>query len=251
MEFPGLSLRKQTDSLVDGVKGQLGGILIFIAVIWGVYLSDYIPYVEWYKWLALRPRQLYGLHGIATMPFVHGSIAHILSNTIPLIITLITLAALRPKTWPWVVALIILVSGALTWMFGENSPIVGASALVLGLVTFLIFPGMGLVAWWGLNRIRKEPQPYPFQVRILPLIVSGVVGFFCLDNLFFNLVPVFAPMAGGSISWRAHWCGAIAGCLVALIFARSGQADKLPQEVANVLKDFDGDTKRAHNVTST
>lgn len=251
MELPGMSLKRRADSLVDDIQGQLGGIVLFVGCIWLIFLSDYVPYVEWYRWLALRPRQLIGLHGIVTMPFVHGSFAHILSNTIPLIIMLLTLAALRPQTWRWVVAALILMSGLLTWTFGENNPIVGASALVLGLVTFLTAPGLGLLTWWGLNRVRHRPRPYPFRVRLVPLLVSGVVGFFCLDNLFFNLVPVFAPIGGASVSWRAHWCGAIAGCIVAFVFARSGQIDSLPKEVEDVMQSLAAESQNASHSRTT
>ncbi len=239
MEFPGLPFRKQADSFVDGLLSQLGGITLFIGIIWIIFLTDYIPFLQWHQWLALRPRQLIGLHGILTMPFVHGSIPHIVSNTIPMIITLLTLAALRPKTWPWVVLAVILVSGALTWLFGENHPIVGASALVLGLVTFLVAPGGFLLSWWGYQRLMGHSRPYPLKIHIVPLIVSGLVGFFCLDNLFFNLVPVMAPMGGANVSWRAHWCGALAGFIVAFLFARTGQTDAVPRDVREVFEDFD------------
>lgn len=232
MDIPGLSFSKQADSFLEALKGQLGGIVILIAAIWAVFVTDYIPYIQWHQWLALRPRHLTGLHGILTMPFVHGGFAHILSNTIPLIITLITLAALRPKTWPYVVGLLILTSGTLTWLVGGyDQSIVGASGLVLALVTFLVAPGGFILAWWGYHWFRKESKPYPYKIRLIPLVVSGLVGFFCLDNLFLNLVPVFA-MPGSNVSWRAHWCGAIAGLLVAFVFVRSGQVDSLPEELA-------------------
>lgn len=230
MKMPGMSfVSKQADSIVDAAKEQLGGVFALIAVIWVVYILDFIPYVQFSHWLALRPRQLIGLPGVVTMPFVHGGLAHILSNTVPLIITLITLVVLKPKTWPKVVGLLIVTSGALTWIFGEPTLIVGASALVLALVTFLVSPGGFLVGWWGYNRIRKQSKPYPYEIRMIPLVVSAVVGFFCLDNLFFNLVPVFAPMGGANVSWRAHWCGAIAGCIVAFFFIRAGQSDDIGQ----------------------
>lgn len=258
MELPGLSLRKQLDEFVDGVWGQLGGIFFFIAAIWALFLTDYIPYLDWHRWFALRPRHITGAIGILTMPFVHGSLAHILSNTIPLIITMITLAALRPKTWAWVVGLLIVVSGALTWLVGGyNQVIVGASALVLGMVTFLIAPGLFLLVWWGYHKLRGQSKTYPFKIRLIPIVVSGVVGFFCLDNLFFNLVPVMAPIGGANVSWRAHWCGAIAGCIVAFLFIRSGQVDDLPDEVKNtlneftsnksVVEDFEADPKTPYN----
>ena len=236
MDLFGRSVRKQVDSLVDGLLSQLGGILLFLGVIWLFFLTDYIPFLDWHQWFAIRPRQVVGLHGILTMPFAHGSLAHILSNMIPLVVALLTLATLRPKSWPYVVGLLIVVSGALTWALGENNPIIGSSGLVLALVMFLISPGVFLIGWWGWNRARKQSKPYPFQVHVLPLAVSGLVGFFCLDNLFFNLVPISVQMDGGNISWRAHWCGALAGCLVAFLFARSGQADSIPDTVNQVFE---------------
>lgn len=228
MEFPELSLKRHTDSFVDAAKSQFGGILLFVSVIWIVFLADYLPYVHLQRWLALYPRDVSGLLGVATMPFVHGSLKHIVSNTIPLIIMLISLAAMRPKQWPVVVALITVVSGALTWLVASSTnQIVGASGLVLGLVTFLIAPGGFLVGWWAMNRFTKRDKPYPFKVRLVPIIASAVVGFFCLDNLFFNLIPVFAPMGGQGISFTAHWCGAAAGLIVAFLFARNGEMAEL------------------------
>lgn len=235
MELPSLSIKQQASSFIESARSQLIGIGALVGAVWLVFLLDYIPYLEWHEWLALRPRQVVGLHGVLTMPLVHASLAHILSNTIPLVITLVTLSALRPRTWPYVVGCVVVVSGLLTWVLGKNTAIIGASGLVLGLVTFLVAPGGFVLTWWGLNRMRKEAKPYPLKVHVVPLIVSAVVGFFCLDNIFFNLVPVFAPMGGANVSWRAHWCGAIAGCIVALIFARSGQPDALPGRVGSVL----------------
>lgn len=257
MELPGLSFKKQLDGFIDGVWSQLGGIAILLGAIWLVFLTDYIPYVQWSDWLALRPRHVTGLHGILTMPFAHGGFAHILSNTIPLIITLLTLTALRPKTWKWVVGLLIVTSGALTWLIaGYNSSIVGASGLVLALVTFLISPGLFLLAWWGYQRFWGHSKPYPFKIRLIPIAVSAVVGFFCMDNLFFNLVPVMAPMGGSNVSWPAHWSGAIAGCIVAFLFIRSGEGDALPDEVneaitelkskGTTMEDLEGDPKNPY-----
>ena len=223
MELPALSLKKHTDSIVDAAKNQFGGIVLMIAVIWGFFLASYLL-VDLKRWLALYPRQLTGVLGIVTMPLVHQGLSHIVSNTIPLIVMLITLAALRPKQWMYVVGLVTVVSGGLTWVVASSdNHIMGASGLVLGLVTFLIAPGAFLSGWWLWNRFRKQAKPYPFQVRFIPLAVSAVVGFFCLDNIFFNLVPVFAPLGGQHISYAAHWCGAASGLIVAFLFARNGE----------------------------
>lgn len=227
-----LSLKKQAGSVLDAAKSQFGGILVLIAVLWGVFLASYIPYLDVNRWFALYPRQMTGALGIATMPLVHGSLVHIVSNTIPLVVMLLTLVTLQPKRWVHVVALITLISGGLTWLLASsNQQIVGASALVLGLVTFLIAPGFFVVAWWLWNRFRATSQPYPFSIRLVPLVVSAVIGFFCLDNIFFNLVPVFPSMGGQSVSYTAHWCGAAAGFIVAFLFAREETAVSTPSPV--------------------
>lgn len=225
MNFQTLSLKKYADSIFDAAKSQFGGILLLIGGIWAVYLLDFVPFINLGDWLALYPRRITGLIGIATMPLVHGGLTHLVSNTIPLIVTLITLATLRPKQWVTIVGLITVLSGVLTWVAASSqTQIVGASGLILGLVTFLIAPGGFVLAWWVRNRFSKQERPYPFQVALLPIVVSAVVGFFCLDNLLFNLVPIFAPMGGNGISYTAHWCGAIAGVIVAFFWARNGES---------------------------
>ncbi|MEM7045379.1 MAG: rhomboid family intramembrane serine protease, partial [Pseudomonadota bacterium] len=60
-------------SLVDRARP----IVILIGVIWAVFLLDLILPLEK---LGLVPRSLVGLIGIVTMPFLHGSFGHLLSN---------------------------------------------------------------------------------------------------------------------------------------------------------------------------
>jgi len=211
-------LKQQADSLVDSAKNQFGGILAVVAAIWAVYAVDLvIPFVSFNDYLALTPRTATGAIGIVTMPLLHSGFYHILSNTIPLIIMLLTLAVLRPKNWMLIVGLITIVSGALTWMLASTS-VVGASALVLGLMTFLLAPGGFYLGWLGMNRVRKESKPYPFKVRLMPMVVSGAVGFFFFSSLVAGLIP-----GRPGVSWAAHVSGALAGLIIAFIFARSGE----------------------------
>ncbi len=211
-------IKQQTDSLVDAAKNQFGGILAVVGVIWGVYLVDFIiPFVNFNNWLALTPRTASGAVGIVTMPLLHSGFYHILSNTIPLIIMLLALAVLRPKNWLIIVGLITVVSGTLTWLLASSS-VVGASALVLGLMTFLLAPGCFYLVWLGLNRVRNEAKPYPFKIRLVPMAVSGAVGFFFFSSLVAGLIP-----GRPGVSWAAHVSGAIAGLIVAFLFSKSGE----------------------------
>jgi len=226
------TVKEHADSVVDAAKQQLGGILLVVGVIWGVYLIDFVlPFVNFNDYLALVPRKASGLIGVLTMPLVHGGFRHLLSNTIPLIIMLLAIAILRPKRWMLIVGLITLLSGALTWLLASTN-VVGASALVLGLMTYLLAPGGFYLAWIGLNRfVRKESRPYPFKIRMVPMIVSGVVGFFFLSSLISNLIPGLP-----GVSWTAHFSGAVAGVIVAFWFANSGEtAESIGKQDASPL----------------
>jgi membrane associated rhomboid family serine protease len=174
--------------------------LIFVAVIWAVFLLDQLPGVQLDHFLALKPRTLPGLVGIVTMPFLHGGWLHIISNTVPLLVLLMLLAGSRADSWQ-VVALVVLLGGGLTWLLGGQASHVGASGLVLGLVTFLIASGL-------------------LERRPIPLVISIVVGLLYGMSLIRGLIPFFPT--GQQISWSAHWCGAAAGIGVAYMLARRG-----------------------------
>lgn len=233
MELPGLSIKKQLDGFVDGIKDQIGGVVIVVAALWGLFLLDVVAYwigFDFRDWFSLRPRTFSGLPGIFTSPFVHGDVWHLIGNTWGLVVAMLALVVIRPKTWMRVLIGVYLISGTLTWMFGGmggNSAIVGASGVVMGLVTFLVAPGVFLLGWWGYNKITKQRKPFPMDVQLVPLVVAAVAGFFYVDNLFFNLVPVPALTTGGNTSWSAHWCGAIAGLIVAFIFLKNDEIDQL------------------------
>lgn len=235
MELPGLSFKKQLDGFVDGVKDQLGAVVLVIAALWVVFgvdvLASFVGF-DFREWFSLRPRTLTGLIGIVTMPIVHGDIWHLISNTWGLVVAMLALVVIRPKTWLNVLFGVYLVSGILTWLFGgigANTAIVGASGVVMGLMTFLIAPGVFLLGWWGYNKVTKQKKPFPLDVQLIPLVIAAIAAFFYVDNLFFNLVPVPALTTGGNTSWSAHWCGAVAGLVVAFMFLKNEEADRQPE----------------------
>ena len=74
------------------------------------------------------------------MPFLHANLHHILSNTFPLFILLVLLAGSKARSWEIVVD-IVLLGGALLWLFGRPGDVIGASGLIFGLIAFLILSG--------------------------------------------------------------------------------------------------------------
>ncbi len=96
----------------------------------------------------LRPRSLDGLLDILTFPLLHANLAHLFSNTLPLIIFgfLVLLSGLR--VFFTALALSWLGSGAAVWLIGGLHVTVGASGLVFGLFAFLLVRGFFNRNWW-------------------------------------------------------------------------------------------------------
>jgi membrane associated rhomboid family serine protease len=155
----------------------------------------------------LRPRDIDGLVGIVTMPFLHASFAHLLGNTAPFIF--IGWAVLLSGVRPFVVSsgIVILVGGLVTWLIapsvGPHGGVVGASALIMGWLGYLL------------------GRAY-FSRRILWIIVAVAVVFF-----FGTLLGGLFPSVGADVSWQAHVAGFAAGVLAAwLMHPRHDQGSR-------------------------
>lgn len=181
-------IRSGSRSNVHTVPEELHGVVLFLAAIWIVYAVSLILPIDR---LGLYPRSLSGLLGIVTMPFLHANVFHLLGNTIPLAVLLTLLAGSRANSTE-VVASIVVIGGALLWVFGRSAIHVGASGLISGLATFLITAGLR-------------------ERRIIPLVVAVIV--FCFYGM--TLVRGLIPWPGSNVSWDGHLTGAIAGILVA------------------------------------
>lgn len=172
------------------IRDEIQGIGAFIGTIWVVFLVSLVaPSINHY---GLTPRQMDGLIGVVTMPFLHGNLQHIMSNTIPLVVLLFLTYETRANPWV-VVALTTVLSGSLLWLFGRNATHIGASGLVTGLATFLILIGF-------------------LEKRVIPILIAILVGFLYGGSLVLGVIPRF----GSNVSWDGHLCGAIAGAIVAL-----------------------------------
>jgi membrane associated rhomboid family serine protease len=177
------------------IREEIHGVVLFVGAIWVVYfVSIMLPGVDRY---GVVPRKFSGLAGIVTAPFLHANFAHLLSNTVPLVMLLILLPGSRAESWE-VVSIITVLSGLLLWIFGRPAVHIGASGLISGLTAFLILSGF-------------------LEQRIIPLLISLLVGFLYGGSLFLGVLP----RIGSTVSWEGHLCGAIAGGIVAYFVAHS------------------------------
>ncbi len=175
------------------VGEEIKGVLVFVGIVWAVFLADFVIPGDLNRF-GIVPRTTSGLFGVATMPFLHGGWGHLLSNTIPLIVLLCLLAGSRANSAA-VVAAIVLLGGALLWLFGRGGRVhVGASGLIYGLIAFLLVAGFR-------------------ERRFVPLAVAVVVGFLYGGTLLSGVLPTVGP----GISWDGHLLGAVAGAAVAAV----------------------------------
>jgi membrane associated rhomboid family serine protease len=178
------------------VGQELKGIAIFVGIVWGAFILNWIVYLIDFNSFGLVPRTLWGAVGIVSMPFLHVGWGHLLGNTVPLLILLALLAGSKARSWE-IVAEIVIAGGVLLWIFGRNATHVGASGLIYGLVAFLIISGL-------------------LERRIIPLIVSFAVGILYGGMLIWGVLPG----TDSQVSWDGHLCSAIAGGLVAWLLTR-------------------------------
>ncbi len=182
------------------IQQELHGVVSFIAILWGVYLLDWIVPGQFANW-GIVPRTLWGLVGIPLCPFLHAGLGHLLSNTIPLFILLVLLAGSRVRSWETVAEIVVL-GGGLLWVFGRPAVHVGASGLIYGLIAFLIVAGFR-------------------EKRFVPLIIAMLVGFLYGTTLLWGVLP----SVGSHVSWDGHLCGAIAGGLLGYFGVESSSID--------------------------
>ncbi len=186
-------MKRNFNSYMYEIRQELLGIILFVGAIWLVFLLDqFLPLEQ----LGLIPRSLRGIPGIFASPFLHKNLAHIVSNTVPLVILLVLLAGSRSDTSTVVTGIIILGEGLL-WLFGRGVRHIGASSLIFGLVTFMVVSGV-------------------LEKRWPALVVALVVAILYGTTLFRAILP-FQP----GISWDGHLFGAIAGVSMAWYLAKS------------------------------
>ena len=166
-------------------------VAMLVAVMWVVEIIDLIPGTDLDRW-GIQPRELAGLVGIVTAPFLHNGLAHLISNTIPFLILGGLIPASGVAQFFRVTLIVGLTAGLGTWLTGQaNSLHIGASGLVFGYLTYLLARGL-------------------FERKLVYLAV-GLIVLFLYGSVLWGLVP--RP----GISWQGHLFGALGGVLAAKV----------------------------------
>lgn len=162
-----------------------------------VFLMWAVFYVEFfYGWqlsaFGIIPWTFFGLIGIFTAPLLHGSLNHLVSNTIPLLFLGTVLVFFYDKISRIVFFRSYFWTNILVWLFGrQDSSHIGASGLVYGLAFFLIFFGI----------FRRDFTSILISVVVL-MLYGGVI---------YGVLPT-----DPRVSWESHFAGALVGIYTAI-----------------------------------
>ncbi len=187
-------LRQPSVNKFSGMISVIGLIWLISVVSFTGVLDNFIP--------KLLPRDISGLPGILSMPFLHSGFSHLLANTFPLIVFSILISLNGKKYYLTVTLLIVLLSGVMLWVMGRSSYHVGASGLIFGYFGFLLM------------RMYYSPSVGTIIISIGVLIAYG--------GIVWGVIP-----QGNHISWEGHLFGLIAGGVVAKIMGSGAQIKQL------------------------
>ncbi|HEX9336830.1 MAG TPA: rhomboid family intramembrane serine protease [Pseudonocardiaceae bacterium] len=147
----------------------------------------------------IHPRSLAGLLGIIWAPLLHMGWAHLLGNTVPVLV--FGFLAMASGIGPWIAttSVIWVISGLGVWLISPgNSVTVGASGVAFGWLMFLLVRGI-------------------FNRAVGQILVALVLLFYW-GSVLWGLVP-----GRTDISWQGHLFGALAGVLCAWLVAKANR----------------------------
>ena len=167
----------------------------FVFLMWLVFTVEFL-FGYPFSAFGIHPRTLLGLIGIATAPLLHGGIVHIISNTVPLLFLGVVLFYSYKRIANKVFLNCYFFTNLLVWIFARPNNHIGASGLVYGLASFLIFFG--------------------FLRRDFKSLFISVLIFIFYGSIFYGVLPVDTR-----ISWESHLAGAVVGFISAQQFKKS------------------------------
>lgn len=170
--------------------------LLLVYVLWMVKIAEKMSGLH-FGLYGIIPRNIQGLPGIITGPFIHSGYAHLISNSIPVFLLGMALVYFYRELALKVSLILFAATGVLVWFIGRESSHIGASGFVYGLASFLFFSGA----------IRKHPR-----LLTISLLVTFLYG-----GMIWGVFPI-QP----GISWESHLSGAVTGGACAILFRKEG-----------------------------
>ena len=175
-----------------------GSSVVAIRLVFLMWLTYSIEYFYGFNFvfLGIKPRSIEGIPGIIFAPIIHGSLYHLISNTLPLLFLGTTLFFF----YQWIGRIVFLrcyfITNILVWIFSPRPTYhIGASGLIYGLAAFLVVFGL----------LRKN---------VVSLFISIIV-ILLYGGIFYGVLP-----GDPQISWESHLAGALVGTVTAFNLAQ-------------------------------
>ncbi len=174
---------------------------ICILLLWSIHILGFITGNSFAQY-GIYPRKLEGLIGIITAPLIHGDIEHLFSNSFPFFVLTGVIYFFYPKVAIPSFIFIYLITGFIVWLFARPIHHIGASGVVYGLLSFVLFTGI-----------------FRRNLKSIALALSVTVLY---SGYFYGLLPL-----DEKISWESHLFGALVGVLIAYLFKGQIEDDEL------------------------
>lgn len=177
--------------LPDGILPRIVLLLLVVGLMWFVRALDSMnPGSVSVMGIGIIPRTWDGLSGIPVAPFIHESWRHLTENSVPLLVLGALILFRGVPEFVFVTGVVIAISGLGTWLFGGAGQHFGASGLVLGFASFLLF------------RSAFDRRPSSFAVTAFVIAVGATT-------------IAFALLPHGRVSWSLHFFGFLGGFVAA------------------------------------
>ncbi|MCU0587940.1 MAG: rhomboid family intramembrane serine protease [Syntrophobacteraceae bacterium] len=174
---------------------NLETIAAMVAAFWIVGAADWLVFGGQLSTYGIQPRTRSGLMGILLAPWLHGGMAHLMANSVGMLL-FGGLVILRSRTHFWTVVLVGgLASGLGTWLLGRSALHVGASGLIFACYGYLLCTG------W-------------FERRLGPILLSSFV-LLVWGSTLWGIWPLQRE-----VSWEGHLFGLLGGAIAAWLLAR-------------------------------
>ena len=168
--------------------------MAFVSFLWMVKVVESLMSFD-LGVFGIHPRSLTGTVGIITGPLVHGDFQHLMSNSIPLIFLGIGVFYFYHRIAQEVFLGIYFFTGIWVWIVARDAYHIGASGVVYGLASFLLFSGF----------FRKDSRSIAISLIII----------FIYGGMAYGLFPI-----NEEISWESHLLGSIGGFVVAFLYRK-------------------------------
>ena len=168
--------------------------VLFVAALATIHVLSWALGLDLQRF-GIQPRELGGLAGILVAPLLHGDVAHLASNALPLLIAGTALLYLYPDSSRIVLPALYLGPGVLVWMFGRDAIHIGASGLVYGIVAYVFAGGI----------LRRDRRAWAASLLVAFLYGAMVWG--------------VLPIRHG-VSWETHLAAAVVGVVLAFALRR-------------------------------